>query len=272
MSKFENKQELVGAIKASMKKGFVKEEAENYASYCHDLKTEVKNGRLKNQWFQDKTIQELSEAFRKVKNEGLVFDGKHITWQPNGVTYDYVAYKNKMLLAYPDSKIDLSLVYQGDETSFKKVSGEVRYTHNVANPFNQEESDIIGGYCVIRNERGEFLTTLSHKELEKHRAVAKTDFIWKQWYKEMCLKTIMKKACKFHFDDIFEGIEEMDNENYELPTEEESEIDKLSKEIKEALEKYEGEDKQDIRLMCIEKYNSGELDRKFTDNILSQIK
>ena len=269
---FNNEKELVSAIKSSMNGGFVKEEAENYASYCYGLKTETKNGKLKNGWFQNKTIQELSQAFRKVKNEGLVFDGKHITWQPTGVTYDYVAYKNKMLLAYPDSKIDLSLVYKGDETSFKKVSGEVRYTHNVANPFGQKEQDIIGGYCVIRNERGEFLTTLSSDELEKHRAVAKTDFIWKQWYKEMCLKTIMKKACKFHFDDIFEGIEEMDNENYELQTEEKAEIDKLSEEIREALKDYQGEDKQDIRMMCIEKYNSGELDRKFTDNILERIK
>jgi hypothetical protein len=32
----------------------------------------------------------------------------------------------------------------------------------------------------------------------------------------MCLKTIVKKACKMHFGDIFTGIEEMDNEQYDL--------------------------------------------------------
>lgn len=32
----------------------------------------------------------------------------------------------------------------------------------------------------------------------------------------MCLKTIVKKACKLHFGDIFTGVEEMDNENYDL--------------------------------------------------------
>jgi recombinational DNA repair protein RecT len=69
---------------------------------------------------------------------------------------------------------------------------------------------------VIKNKRGEFLTILGKEELEKHRKTAKTDFIWKQWFREMCLKTIMKKACKLHFGDIFTAIEEQDNENYDL--------------------------------------------------------
>ena len=30
------------------------------------------------------------------------------------------------------------------------------------------------------------------------------------------MKTIMKKACKLHFWDIFTGIDEQDNENYSL--------------------------------------------------------
>jgi recombinational DNA repair protein RecT len=32
----------------------------------------------------------------------------------------------------------------------------------------------------------------------------------------MALKTIIKKACKQHFDDIYESINELDNENYDL--------------------------------------------------------
>jgi recombinational DNA repair protein RecT len=69
---------------------------------------------------------------------------------------------------------------------------------------------------VIKNKRGEFLTTLTKQDLEKHRKTAKTDYIWKQRYAEMCMKTIMKKACKLHFGDVFTGIEEQDNENYSL--------------------------------------------------------
>ncbi|MCH7690785.1 MAG: recombinase RecT [candidate division Zixibacteria bacterium] len=57
---------------------------------------------------------------------------------------------------------------------------------------------------------------LSKEDIEKHRKVARTDYIWQAWPKEMALKTVIKKACKQHFDDIYEGINEMDNENYDL--------------------------------------------------------
>jgi len=272
MPNFQNATQLVKAIKESMGNKYNRSEAEQYAGYCYDVKTKRKNNQLVNAWFQNKTTEELETAFRKVSNEGLVFDGKHITWQSTGISYDYVAYKNKMLLAYPDSKIDLSLVYEGDGYSFSKVSGEVNYTHKVSDPFNQQDKDIIGGYCVIRNERGEFLTTLSKAELDKHRNIAKTDFIWKQWYREMCLKTIIKKACKFHFEDIFETVEEMDNENYELPKEEVSEKGKNADRIRVALEAYKGDDKEDIRKICLDKFNSNELTDEFTENILNKIK
>jgi len=46
--------------------------------------------------------------------------------------------------------------------------------------------------------------------------VAKTDFIWKAWFTEMCMKTITKKACKLHYGDVYTKIEEMDNEQYDL--------------------------------------------------------
>jgi hypothetical protein len=32
----------------------------------------------------------------------------------------------------------------------------------------------------------------------------------------MCRKTVIKKACKEHFEDDFRGVNEMDNMNYDL--------------------------------------------------------
>jgi len=121
-----------------------------------------------------------------------------------------------MYLAYPESLIDVALVYKDDTFNFQKQSGKVIYTHNINNPFNQEQANIVGGYCVIKNKRGEFITILSMKNIEKHRKVAKTDYIWASWFHEMCLKTIIKKACKQHFADIFQNIETLDNEGYDL--------------------------------------------------------
>jgi len=193
------------------------EHAEQFASYVIKLETETdKEGRLKNQWMKGRKEEEMVALFNRVAEDGLVFDGKHITLQSTGISYDYVAYKNKMLLAYPESKVDVSLVYQGDDFSVAKESGSVVYSHNIKNPFDRKEADIIGGYCVIQNRRGEFLTIMSKEDIEKHRKTAKTDYIWRQWFIEMALKTVIKKAVKQHFSDVFEKIEDTDNENYSL--------------------------------------------------------
>ncbi len=121
-----------------------------------------------------------------------------------------------MLIAYPESRIDVGLVFEGDNFSFSKKNGVVEYFHDISNPFGNTDEKIIGAYTIIRNKRWEFITLLSKADILKHRMVAKTDYIWKAWFQEMCLKTIVKKACKLHFGDIFQAIEDMDNENYDL--------------------------------------------------------
>lgn len=213
-----------------------KEDAEKFAAYIVRLSQDPKNP-----WMKTKTPESMAGLFRRVAAEGLVFDGVHITLQQTGISYDYVAYKNKMLLAYPESTIDLQLVYEGDKYDFKKVDGKVVYFHNISDPFSSDRSDtkIIGGYCVIKNKRGEFLTTLNKDEIKKHRSIAKTDYIWKAWFAEMCLKTVIKKGCKLHFGDIFQEIEEMDNDNYDL--------EKVDAYLKtEALEKAKRDEKFDL--------------------------
>lgn len=195
---------------------------EIFDKYVADLKTKKKCDKqtgkweLVNPWVAKKSDEWFADCWNKIVASGLQFDGKHITLNENGVSYDYVAYKNKMLLAYPESKIDDGLVYKGDTFDFAKVNGVVDYHHKLADPFGHKEDDIIGGYCVIKNRRGEFITTLSREEINKARRVAKTQTIWQSWFAEMCKKTIIKKAVKFHFDDVYSEMEEEDNKNYDL--------------------------------------------------------
>jgi hypothetical protein len=192
-----------------------KNEVEQYASYCHKILHEKKrDGSLKNPWMKNKSSENLAQLFKRVQGTGMFLDGVHITIQSTGISYDYVAYKNKMLLVYPDSKVDMGVVNKDDVFNTSKESGKVMYRHVTADPFAKE--DIVGAYCVIKNIRGEFMTILNKEELEKHRKVAKTDFIWKAWFKEMVMKTVIKKACKYHFDDVFTEIEDIDNENYDI--------------------------------------------------------
>lgn len=191
---------------------------EKFVSYCQRLATEKnKDGSLKNTFMSKLSIEKLAELYKRVESEGLEFDGKHVTLQSTGISYDYVAYKNKMLIAYPESEIILDVVKEGDNFNFANEDGKISYKHEITDPFKTAgEGTIIGAYCIIKNKRGEFLTLLSKEEIAKHRSVAKTDYIWKQWFKEMTMKTVMKKACKYHFDDIFQTVEDMDNDNYNL--------------------------------------------------------
>ncbi len=212
-----NKEKIIELMKANTIGSDENARAENFASYIIRLELDKdKAGKPKNAWMKGRTEQQMVDLYNRVSADGLVFDGKHITLQSTGVSYDYVAYKNKMFLAYPESKIDMELIFKGDTFNFAKESGSIIYHHEIANPLTRNDGDIIGAYCVIQNQRGEFMTILNKDEIEKHRKVAKTDYIWKEWFKEMCLKTIIKKACKKHFDDIYEKIETLDNDNYDL--------------------------------------------------------
>lgn len=198
------------------------EQTEIFKKYINDLQSKKKLDKktntlvFANPWASQKTKDWYDDCWNKIVASGLVFDGKHITLTERGVSYDYVAYKNKMLLAYPESQIDVELVYKGDTFAFEKTNGIVDYKHIFANPFTHKDDDIIGGYCVIKNKRGDFLTTLSLEEIQKAKSVALTQAIWVQWFAEMAKKTVIKKAIKFHFDDIYCQIEEEDNKNYDL--------------------------------------------------------
>ena len=188
---------------------------------------------LKNPWAEKKSSDFWNDCYKKIEQSGLKFDAKHITINQNGVSYEYVAYKNKMLLAYPETAIDVELVYKDDVFAFEKTNGVVDYKHMFSNPFNHKDPDIVGGYCVIKNKRGEFITILSKEEIDKAKAVAKTKAIWDAWYSEMCKKTVIKKAVKFHFDDIYQEMEEEDNKNYDL--EEQTEKPELQEALKNAI-------------------------------------
>ncbi len=214
------------------------EHEEQFASYIIGLEmARTKEGKIVNPFIQGRKEEEMVILFKRVAKDGLFFDGKHITLQSTGISYDYVAYKNKMLIAYPESKVDVALVYKDDIFEASKESGSVVYHHNIVNPFLRNEKDIIGGYCVIQNKRGEFITLLTKGEIDKHRKTAKTDFIWNQWFTEMALKTVIKKAVKQHFADVYENIETIDNENNSL----ENPLD-LDLKYKQEIEKIENID------------------------------
>ena len=222
------KEEIIKALS-----GFKEEKVEQFATYCVRLALEIdkKTEKPKNKWITKKTAEQLAVYFKRVaQDEGMFLDGVNITLTNRGIQYDYKAYKNRVLLVYPESIIDNQLVYKDDVFKFRKESGKVIYSHEINNPFEQKDEDVIGAYCVIKNRRGEFLTTLGLEDIKKHRKVAKTDKIWQEWFKEMCLKTVIKKSCSVHFNDITTNMEQLDNEsNYDVENPQNIEIDDKAK-------------------------------------------
>jgi len=224
-----NKQDIINLLQ-----DFNAEEVEKFASYCIRIFLDDKNAFMKK-----KKAEDMALLYKRVANEWLIFDWVHITLQSTGISYDYVAFKNKMLIAYPESLIDVQLVSNKDEVEFSKESWKVNYTHKFWNIFEIKDEDVIWAYCVIKNRRWEFLTTINKDEIEKHKKVARTSYIWNAWFKEMALKTIIKKACKTHFNDIYEKIlEEDDKQNdIEKGTEKINE-EKLKEKEKDLTSKY----------------------------------
>jgi len=199
-------------------KDYNQEDVKIFASYIQELLDEKDkdSGKMKNGHMAFKTEDFIANCFMKVNQQWLTFDWKHITLQSTWISYDYVAYKNKMIQLYPETKIDIALIYKWDDFSFSKESGKVIYSHKINNPFDRKDDLIQGWYVVIKNSRGEFLTLLSKADIEKHKASSKMQNVWKNWYPEMCMKTLMKKWCATHFKDEFTSIEEQDNENFDV--------------------------------------------------------
>lgn len=272
--KFE-KRDLAESLKKSLAKDYVREDVERYASYCHKLLVQVnRDGVPKNAWMQHKniTVDYLDTLFRSVHKEGLVFDGEDVALTNLGINYNYQAWKRKMLNIYPESIIDLQLTYKGDVIDFRKENGKVLYTHKMNDPFNHTDANIIGGYMVIKNKRGEFINLLSKVEIEKRRAVAKTDYIWKAWFAKMCLKTVARDGFSFHFKDDFKGMLVVDNDLSELEeVAKPPEIDVLRGKITDLFEVYQGEDLEDIRNLCNQKHTSKEFTVEFAKNIIDQL-
>jgi len=191
-----------------------------YIAYLKRLETEKdKSGKLKNGWVKYFTAEQAAGIFSKVAlDPGLWLDGEDITLQFKGkvmVSYNYQAYKNKLLSVYPETLFDLQNVYEGDVFRFAKKDGKVTYDHKLTDPFKVNRK-VLGAYCIIKNKRGEFIETINQDDIAKMRAVAKTQRIWEAWFTEMVLKSVIKRACKRHFKDVVTNIETLDNENYDL--------------------------------------------------------
>lgn len=165
------------------------------------------------------TDDDFYRLFIKYDNVGITLDGVNAVLSGfNRVFITWVGYKNKVLSVYPESEFDVQLVKSGDLFQVSKESGAVKYTHDINDPFSSNKG-IIGAYCVIKNKRGEALETLGSDDFNKMKSSAMMSSTWDKWESEFWLKSVIKRACKRHFNDIVAEVEKVDNEDYSLEKE-----------------------------------------------------
>lgn len=199
-------------------KDFEKNKVDIFIAYLNKLETDKdKDGKVIAWWYSKLSKNDFANAFKKVYEQGLFIDGDSVSLNYRKkliITYDYHAYKNKVTLSYPETIFDFQLVYEGDNFTFRKESGNVIYSHTISDPFNKSKK-LKGAYGVIKNKRGEFIEFLSLSDIEKMQNTSLMKNIWKQWFDRMVLKSIIKRICNVHFHDITKGIDSVDNETNE---------------------------------------------------------
>lgn len=187
-----------------------------YLSYLKFLKNEKdKHGNNKNPWISYVKNEEFINAFRLVHQQGLFIDGDSVTlaFRKKLITvYDYHAYKNKVLISYPETKFDFGVIREGDSYSFRKDSGVVSYTHIIADRFKGVKN-IVGAYGIIKNKSGEFLEIIDIDDINKMKNSSTMTSIWLNWYDRMVLKSVIKRICNVHFYDLIKDIDKIDNES-----------------------------------------------------------
>lgn len=153
----------------------------------------------------------LLQTIAECVDNGFALDGINYVLTGNRMYMPtYKAFKNKIYMVYPESEIDVQIVRESDTFSFAKESGSVMYSHQINDPF--EDKPIIGAYCVIKNKRGEFLEVLNKRDYDEMKKGSKTPGTWEKWPSEFWRKSVIKRACKTHFNDITSSLEEQDNE------------------------------------------------------------
>lgn len=207
---------------------------QSYCDYIEKLKNKKdRNKKLKYPWVSNVSISKFASIFKKVAQDGIFIDGDSVTLQYISgeltANYNYQAYKNKLISKYPETKFDLQLVCKDDTFSITKVDGNISYQHVISNPFDTKR-EIVGAYCFISNSRGNFVETINKDDIDKIRSTAKTQAIWDDWYSEMVLKSVLKRACKRHFKDVTVNMDNIDNENSDVSE------DLLSFEVKKEIE------------------------------------
>lgn len=171
----------------------------------------------------------IKEAFKNMLDTGIPVDKRQLAYvvkYGNGIQYQlgYKGFIHRIKEIFPNSVVKAELVYQGDNFKVTRTDGQVKYVHELKNPFASRK-DIAGAYAYIEYvENGKlssFIETMSVTDINQIKGYAKTAKVWDAWYGEMAKKAVIRRLCKTLFvgNPIFQKLEDVDNDNYEFKAE-----------------------------------------------------
>lgn len=184
-----------------------------FVSYVYNEMEKEKN-RSK-QPVSSNDIAKLINMFVKYDNIGVNIDGVNaVITGREMVLITANGLKNKVISIYPELEIDWGIVKAGDEFKLAKESGAVLYTHNYGNPFGDNDT-IEGSYCVMKNNRGEYIETLNKQDFNNMKNASRSQNQWNTWASEYWVKSVIKRAAKRHYADELKEFLEIDNEEFD---------------------------------------------------------
>lgn len=178
-----------------------------------------------NETVQKHTNQEMYSLIVKYLNVGTNLDGVNVILAGKNMgLVTYQGYMNKVKQLHPDVFFDVQLVREGDDFRVAKESGNVLYTHTIADPFaSYDDKKIVGAYCVVKFDDNESIELLNERDYAEMQAASKSSYTWKKWPSEFWRKSVIKRACKVYFSEEVAQLDKIDNEDHGLAEDDTSE-------------------------------------------------
>lgn len=158
------------------------------------------------------------------------FRNKHKGVQEAKMIPGWRGYVSRLRNKLQNFDIHTGIVLPGDKFSVRKEGAKETYEHVVAesNVFNNDYRNMTGAYCYIEytvdGVQKSVVTCMSKNEITKIENTAKKKDIWNQWFDQQVIKTLVRRACKLHFNTITEELDILDNEGHAFSPMEESDV------------------------------------------------
>jgi recombinational DNA repair protein RecT len=237
-----NKEIIIKKIEAVKQKGFKNATTETRQVYIEHFRKDLLASCGGDIQFVERSIQELLlyletnpnlmqcsaeaiiSAFKLGALNGLSLTKQHYDLIVRGGVPNFqIRARGWYKIATEDkriSRIDVNVVWNGDEFSIRRENGKTIYNHTPNFEVVKNTENLKLAYGVIHWADGNYsVEYLTKGDLLKRKALAKSGTFWDKWLEEMLNKTIVKYCAMKHSVGINFAFSGEGVENYDEPAE-----------------------------------------------------